>query len=305
MTTTTTTTTVEVESRRLQVSSLDRVLWPATGTTKAELLEHYLSVAPLLLPHLVDRPITLHRYPQGVGGPHFFQTRTPPHPPWLRTVTLSYPRTGKSFDAPVVDDLAGLVWAVNLTTIELHPFLGRTVDLAAPTAMVLDLDPGPPAGMVEACRVGLLLRKRLGALGLASYAKTSGGKGLHVFVPVTGTTYDATKDLARRLARELVAEHPDLVVDRMTKSLRVGKVLVDWSQNDPGKSTVAPWSVRGQEQPTVSVPVSWDEVEDAARTSTAAVFVFSLADVPRRAAQGDLFAPVLSGGEVLDSRRFP
>ncbi len=194
-----TATTVEVEGRRLQVSSLDRVLWPATGTTKAELLEHYLTVAPLLLPHLADRPVTLHRYPEGVTRPHFFQTRTPPHPPWVRTVTLSYPRTGKTFEAPVVDDLPSLVWAVNLTTIELHPFLGRAADLASPTAMVLDLDPGPPAGLVEACRVALLLRAQLDDLGLAAWPKTSGSKGLHVLVPVSGTPYDRTKAVARRL----------------------------------------------------------------------------------------------------------
>ena len=294
-----TATTVEVAGRQLQVSSLERVLWPVTGTTKAELLQHYLSVAPLLLPHLADRPLTLHRYPQGVGGPHFFQTRTPPHPPWVRTVTLSYPRTGKTFEAAVVDDLPGLVWAVNLTTVELHPFLGRTGELASPTALVLDLDPGPPAGMLEACAVGLLLRAELDALGLRSYPKTSGGKGLHVQVPVEAATYDATKGLARRLARDLVRTHPSLVVDRMTRALRPGKVLVDWSQNDPGKSTVAPWSARGQPVPTVSVPVAWEEVEHAVRERDERALVFTLADVPRRAAAGDLSAPVLAGGQRI------
>ena len=299
MSTGTGTTTVEVDGRRLQVSSLDRVLWPATGTTKAELLQHYLAVAPLLLPHLAGRPLTLHRFPQGVSGPHFFQTRTPPHPPWLRTATLSYPRTGKTFSAPVVDDLAGLVWAVNLTTVELHPFLGRLPDLARPTALVLDLDPGAPAGLLEACRVALLLRAELDALGLVSWPKTSGGKGLHVYVPVTGASYEQTKSLARRLARRLAEVHPDLVVERMTRSLRAGRVLVDWSQNDAGKSTVAPWSVRGQPVPTVSMPVDWDEVQDAVRRHFAAHLVFGLADVPRRAARGDGFAPVLAGGQEL------
>jgi bifunctional non-homologous end joining protein LigD len=299
VTTGTSTTTVEVAGRRLQVSSLDRVLWPATGTTKAELLQHYLAVAPLLLPHLAGRPLTLHRYPQGVGGPHFFQTRTPPHPPWLRTATLSYPRTGKTFEAPVIDDLAGLVWAVNLTAVELHPFLSRLPDLAGPTALVLDLDPGAPAGLLEACRVALLLRAELHALGLVSWPKTSGGKGLHVYVPVTGATYEQTKSLARRLAGRLAEMHPDLVVERMTKALRAGKVLVDWSQNDAGKSTVAPWSVRGQPVPTVSMPVSWDEVEEAVRLQAVAHLVFDLADVPGPAAHGDAFAPVLAGGQAL------
>lgn len=291
---------VEVAGRVLQVSSLDRVLWPRTGTTKAQLLEYYLSVAPVLLPHLVDRPLTLHRYPEGVGGPHFFQTRTPPHPDWLRTVTLSYPRTGKTFDTPVIDDLAGLVWAVNLTTLELHPFLGTVAALDAPTAMVLDLDPGPPAAMLQACAVALLLRAALDRRGLASYPKTSGGKGLHVYVPVQDATYQATKALARSLARELATRHPDLVVDRMTKALRTGRVLVDWSQNDPGKSTVAPWSARGSAVPTVSAPVTWREVERAVAGGDPSALGVTLADVARRLDQhGDLFAAVLAGGQHL------
>jgi bifunctional non-homologous end joining protein LigD len=164
---------------------------------------------------------------------------------------------------------------------------------------VLDLDPGPPAGMLQACRVALLLRAEPDALGLASYAKTSGGKGLHVYVPVPGMTYDETKDPARALARRLVAARPDLVVDRLTTSSRVGKVLVDWSQNDPGTSTVAPWSARAQVVPTVSMPVAWDEVEVAVGRGDDASLAFALAGVPRRAAQGDLFAPVLAGGQGL------
>jgi bifunctional non-homologous end joining protein LigD len=287
---------VEVEGRTLQVSSLDRVLWPATGTTKAHLLEHYLRVASRLLPHLRDRPLTLHRFSEGVQGKHFFQTRTPPHPPWLRTVTLSYPRTGKSFEAPVVDDLAGLVWAVNLTTIEVHPFLGTVDALDHPTAVVLDLDPGAPAGMVQACRVGLLLRDALAARGLRAYAKTSGGKGLHVYVPVREATYDDTKALARALAAGLTRSRPDLVVDRMTRSLRAGKVLVDWSQNDPGKSTVAPWSVRGHAAPTVSVPVAWGEVEQVAATGDPRPLWFTIDDVADRP---DLFAAMLEDRQVL------
>ncbi len=295
-----TTATVEIEGRRLQLSSLDRVLWPQTGTTKAQLLEHYLAVAPLLLPHLAGRPLTLHRFPEGVGGPDFYQTRTPPHPEWLRTVTLTYPRTGKTFEAAVIDDVPGLVWAVNLTTIELHPFLGTVADLAAPTALVLDLDPGPPAGVLEAAGVALILRGELQRLGLTSYPKTSGGKGLHVHVPVLGATYDQTKALARRLACELTEQRPELVVDRMTKALRPGKVLIDWSQNDPGKSTVAPWSARGYAHPTVSVPVTWDEVDHAVRDADPRSLRVLLDDVPARVAEhGDPFAPVLTADQRL------
>jgi bifunctional non-homologous end joining protein LigD len=178
-------TELEVEGRRVPVSSLERVLWPLTGMTKADLAGYYLWVAPVLLPHLVSRPLTLHRFPEGVDGPHFFQTRTPAHPPWLRTATLSYPRTGKTFEAPVIDDLAGLVWAVNLSAIELHPFLATVDDLASPTAMVLDLDPGAPAGLRAAAAVAVLLRAELDRLDLVGYPKTSGGKGIHVYVPVT------------------------------------------------------------------------------------------------------------------------
>lgn len=291
---------VEVDGRVVQVSSLDRVLWPRTGTTKADLLEHLLAVAPSLLPHVVDRPVTLHRFPQGLDGPHFFQTRTPPHPAWLRTVELSYPRTGKRFRAPVLDDLAGLVWAANLTTLELHPFLATTADLARPSALVLDLDPGAPAGLLEACAVGLLLREELDQRGLASYAKSSGGKGLHVYVPVEETSYDATKALARHLAARLTAQHPDLVVDRMTKSLRVGRVLVDWSQNDPGKSTVAPYSPRATPVPAVSTPLSWAEVERAVAAGDPTGLVASFDGIRRRLDEvGDLFAPVLRGGQRL------
>ena len=295
-----TTMQLQIGDRAVQVSSLDRVLWPHTGTTKAELLDYYVRVAPVLLPHLADRPVTLHRYPTGLTGPHFFQTRTPPHPSWVRTVTLSYPRTGKTFEAPVVDDLAALVWAVNLATIEFHPFLGTVRELAAPTAMVLDLDPGPPAGMLEACTVALQLRRELATRGLSSYPKTSGGKGLHVYVPTTPTSYDATKGLARELARVLAARHPDQVVDRMAKALRGGRVFVDWSQNDPGKSTIAPWSVRGSSRPTVSAPVTWREVEEAVRTSDPQALLVTPADVPRRLDdQGDLFAEVLSADQQI------
>ena len=292
--------TVELDGHAVALSSLDRVLWPQTGTTKAELLDHYLRTAPVLLPYLRDRPVTLRRYPQGVDGPHFFQTRTPPHPSWVRTVTLSYPRTGKSFDAPVVDSTAALVWAVNLTTIEFHPFLGTTAALDAPTAMVLDLDPGAPAGLVEACAVALLLRAELDRRGLVGYPKTSGGKGLHVYVPVVGATYDATKGLARELARLLARRRPELVVDTMTRSLRHGRVLVDWSQNDPGKSTVAAWSVRGGSRPGVSAPVTWREVERAVEAQDPSALVIGVADARRRLAEhGDLFAAVLQPTQHL------
>jgi bifunctional non-homologous end joining protein LigD len=292
--------TVEVDGRTVALSSLDRVLWPRTGTTKAELLDYYLRISGVLLPHLRDRPVTLHRFPNGVDGPHFFQTRTPPHPAWVRTVTLSYPRTGKVFDAPVIDDAASMVWALNLTTIEFHPFLGTASALDVPTAMVLDLDPGPPAGSAHACAVALMLRAELERRGLVSYPKASGGKGVHVYVPLADATYAGIKRLARELAHELAARRPDLVVDKMGKALRAGRVLVDWSQNDPGKSTVAAWSVRGATTPVVSMPVAWDEVESVVSTGDATrLHVTPQQALDRHESHGDPFAVVLEAGQHI------
>jgi bifunctional non-homologous end joining protein LigD len=254
---------LDVAGRKVRVTTLNRVLWPDSGVTKAELIDYYITVAPVLLPHLVDRPLTLHRYPEGVYGEHFYQTRCPPHPRWVRRVTMSYPRTGKTFASPVVDDLASLVWAANLSTIEFHPFLGRAAALDRPTAMVFDLDPGPPAGLVAAAEIAVRLRELLAGLGLVAVVKTSGIKGMHVFVPVRQHTYDDTKPFARAVAGLLVRDDPARVTDRMARADRAGKVFVDWSQNDPGKSIVAPYSLRGLRLPTVSMPVSWDEVDQA------------------------------------------
>ncbi|HEV2891766.1 MAG TPA: non-homologous end-joining DNA ligase [Frankiaceae bacterium] len=284
-------TTLRVLDRDVAVSSLDRVLYPATGTTKAEVIDYYVRVAHVLLPHVAGRPVTLHRFPEGVGGPHFFQTRTPPHPPWVRTARMAYERSGKTFESPVLDDLPSLVWAGNLSTVEIHPFLGLAEAQERPLVMVFDLDPGPPAGLREACEVALRVRERLDADGLAAYAKTSGAKGIHVYVPLRDATYDATKGYAKRLAAALARETPERVVDRMTRSLRPGKVLVDWSQNDRGKSTVAPYSLRALRVPTVSMPVPWDAVERADAEE--------LTYDPQRAldtvaAEGDRFAGVLS-----------
>jgi bifunctional non-homologous end joining protein LigD len=285
---------LDLAGRSVQVSSLDRVLWPDAGVTKAQLLDYYIAVAPVLLPHLADRPLTLHRYPEGVYGDHFFQSRCPPHPSWVRTVTMSYPRTGKAFEAAVVDDLPGLVWAANLDTVEFHPFLGRTATLERPTAVVFDLDPGPPAGLIEAGRIALRLRELLGQWSLQAVVKTSGSKGLHVFVPMgLRHTYDDTKAFARGVARRLAMDDPDRVVDRVGLGERSGKVLVDWGQNDPGRSTVAPYSLRGMRLPTVSMPVAWEEIAEAVRGRDENVLSFTPADVPRRVDRhGDLFSAV-------------
>ncbi|NHC15517.1 non-homologous end-joining DNA ligase [Motilibacter deserti] len=284
-----------VDGRVVHVSSLDRVLWPAAGVTKAELLDYYVRVAHALLPHVAGRPVTLHRFPEGIGGPHFFQTRTPPHPPWVRTATLSFPRTGKTFDAPVLDDLPALVWAANLSTLEVHPFLGRVEALDRPTAVAFDLDPGPPAGMRDAAQVALAVHALLEDAGLVGFAKTSGSKGMHVFVPLNGdVTYEATKGFARSVAARLTAVSGGAVTDRMSRALRPGRVFVDWSQNDPGKSTVAVYSLRGTAFPSASTPVTWPEVESVARGQLPELR-FGPDDVLERLERlGDLFAPVLS-----------
>ena len=287
---------VEVDGRHVRVSHLDRPLWPEAGITKGDVVDYYLRIADALLPYIAGRPVTLHRFPEGVGGPHFYQTRCPPHPPWLRTTTLSYPRTGKTFDVAVLDDRAALVWAANLAAIELHPFMSTADAFQWPTWLVVDLDPGEPATLVDAAQVALSARAHLEDAGLRPVVKTSGGKGLHVYARLPArTSYGDSKALARALADGLAAREPQRVVTTMTRALRAGKVLVDWSQNDPGKSTVAPYSLRGYPTPTVSTPVTWDEVAAVARAADAQSLMFSPHDVITRVNRhGDLFAAALA-----------
>src|SRR4051794_32755657 len=293
--------TVDVDGIAVRLSTLDRVLWPATGTTKAELIEYYAQIGRYLLPHIAGRPLTLHRFPEGVDGPSFFQTRAPSHPDWIRVQRMHVFRSGKEVDAVVIDDLAGLVWAANLAAIELHPYLGQAGDLEHPTMIVFDLDPGHPATVIDACDVALSVRDALTALGLRSYPKVSGGVGIHVVVPIApGHPYERTKAFARAVARVLSKEHPDLITDLMPKHYRAGRVFIDWSQNDAGKSTVAPYSVRGGAIPTVAMPVTWPEVERAVETRDHRPLVF-LPDVAlQRAAElGDLHEPTLTDLQTL------
>jgi len=285
-------THLDVEGRRVRVTNLDKVLWPAVGMTKAGLLDYYLRVAPVLLAHLAGRPVTLHRFPDGVEGSHWFETRCPPHPPWVRTQVMYPFRSAKDVRSPVIDDLPTLVWAANTGAIELHPYLGTTADLLCPTVVVFDLDPGPPAGMAECCQVALVLKGLFDQLGLESFAKTSGSKGMQLYVPVNGDGVDAdlAKGFARAVAETLEQGMPDLVVSRMTKAIRGGKVLVDWSQNDDHKTTVCVYSLRAKDRPTVSTPVTWEEVAgDPAKLS------FEAHEVIERVERvGDLFAPVVT-----------
>jgi bifunctional non-homologous end joining protein LigD len=284
-----------VDGRDVRLSNLDKVLYPATGFTKRDVIAFYADVAPVLLPHLEGRPLTLKRYPNGVDAGHFYEKNAPSHrPEWVHTERV--PTGSKAIDFVVVDDTATLVWLGNLADLELHTSLSRAQDIEHPTALAFDLDPGAPATIVECCRVGVLLQAMFEALGLQSFAKTSGSKGLQVYVPLnSGATYDDTKGFSKMVAELLEREEPSLVVSRQTKTLRKGKVLVDWSQNDEHKTTVNVYSLRARERPTVSTPVTWEEVASCAASGDPEELVFDAFEVRERIAeQGDLFAPVVS-----------
>jgi bifunctional non-homologous end joining protein LigD len=264
-------------------SNLDRVLWPETGFTKGDMIEYYRAVAPALVPHLARRPLTLWRFPEGVHRQGFWQNECRGAPEWLATATIR----GQRFC--VVDDVDSLLWIANLGTVELHPFLFRVEEPERPTALVLDLDPGPPAGLLDACEIALRLR---GSLPGPSFPKTSGGFGLHVFVPLAELrTFAETKAVARGLAESLAAELPERVIASARRDERRGRVLVDWLQNDATRSTVAPYSLRGRPRPSVSTPVTWDEVERAVTERRAELLQFGPAEVLERIERlGDLFA---------------
>ena len=287
--------TVDVEGTTVVLSNLDKVLYPAVGFTKGQVLDYYTRIAPVLLPHLAERAVTRKRYPDGVDGQVFFEKNAPRGTPdWVRTETLPSPgsSTGReTIDYVVVKDLATLVWTANLASLELHTHLWR-VDQDSPDLIVFDLDPGAPATIVECCAVALLLRPLLEADGLAPVVKTSGSKGLQLYARADAfTSAEQTSAYAKGLAQRLEGEHPDLVLHRMTKALRGGKVLVDWSQNSAAKTTISAYSLRARDRPTVSTPLTWDEVESC---TAADDLVFTSDDVLARVEEhGDLFAPLL------------
>ncbi len=285
---------VDVDGRRLGLSNLDKVLYPETGTTKGEVIEYYTRVAPVLLPHLADRPLTRKRWPDGVAADSFFEKNAPRGTPeWVRTVELPSPGSSRGTETVtyvVCDDLPTLVWLANLAVLEFHVPQWRVEDTEPqnPDRLVFDFDPGPPATIVECCQVALLVAEALAADGLLAYPKTSGSKGMQAYVPLDAEApVDEVHGYARRLAERLEKVAPKLVVSRMDKSVRRNKVLIDWSQNSSAKTTVAPYSLRGTDTPTVSMPVTWDEVERTA--TTAAPLRFELTDALERVeAQGDL-----------------
>jgi bifunctional non-homologous end joining protein LigD len=281
-------TAVEIDGRRVALTNLDKVLWPSAGFTKRQLIEYYAEVAPVLLPHLDGRPLTIRRFPDGVDGPSWHQNECRRHPPWF-PVFETTGREGRLLRFCMVDGRAALVWLANQAAIELHPFSWRVDAPRVPTQLVFDLDPGAPADVVSAARVALALRDLLAELGLDAYVKSSGSLGLHVHVPLEAPLPDA-KGFAHDVARTLETRRPADVVAEMSKSLRAGKVYVDWLQNDPTRQTVAPYSLRGLEWPTVAMPLTWDEVEHAAAAGRADVLTFLAADVAARLERyGDLF----------------
>ena len=285
-------TTVEVEGRRLTLSNLDKVLYPDTGTTKAEVIDYYARIAPVMVPHLADRGVTLRRFPDGVEGNSFFEKRCPGHrPQWIDTVLGPGDRNG-DIGYCCLDSAPALVWAANMAALEIHAPMARR-DIETPTMCVFDLDPGPGTSIAECADVGLDIRHVLDGLGLAGFAKTSGSKGMQVYVPLnTPHTHKEASGFALWVAQLLERAHPDGVVSNMKKSLRKGKVLVDWSQNSRHKTTIAVYSLRARPRPTVSTPVTWDEVEAAAGGEPLA---FETTDVVDRVADmGDLFAETLT-----------
>jgi bifunctional non-homologous end joining protein LigD len=281
-----------VEGKKLGVSNLNKILYPKAGFTKGQVIDYYIRIAPVLLPHLKDRPLTMKRYPNGVEGEFFYEKNCPSHrPKWVKTAKVWSEGNQRTMDYCLANDLPTLVWAANLADLELHTSLSRKSNIERPTMIVFDLDPGPPANIVQCCQVGIWLRDLLTTMKLKSWAKTSGSKGLQVYVPLnTPVTYDDTKGLSRSLAQHLEREHPNLVTSNMSKALRKNKVFVDWSQNDEHKTTVCVYSLRAKEEPTVSTPVTWNEVETCLKKKTPDLLRFrSDQTLERVEKHGDLF----------------
>jgi bifunctional non-homologous end joining protein LigD len=287
---------VEIDGHTLSLSNLDKVLYPEAGFTKGHVIDYYTRVAPAVLGHLRGRPLTLKRYPNGVDASFFYEKQCPSHrPDWVRTAAVYSRSNDRTIDFCLADDLPTLVWLANLADLELHTSLALAVDVKQPTILAFDLDPGPPATIVECAEVALELRTVFEHLGMEAFPKTSGSKGMQVYVPLnTPATYKQTKSLALALAQLLERRMPKLVVSEMKRSVRKGKVFVDWSQNDEHKTTVSVYSLRARPQPTVSTPLRWDEVEAVTESRDPDDLVFTSADVLERVAEhGDLFAPVL------------
>ena len=292
--------TAEIGGRELNLSNLDKVLWPQTGTTKGDMVHYYAEIAPVLVPHLAGRAVTLKRFPDGVEKGSFYEKNCPSHkPPWVGTVKMG------DVNYCLVEEAAAVVWLANLAAIELHPTLAANPDLASPTSVVFDLDPGAPADVLTCARVALLVRDVLEQLHLEAWVKTSGSKGLQLYAPLnSGATYERSAPFAKAVAQLLEKRHPELVLSYQLRAARAGKVLIDWSQNAASKTTVSVYSLRARPEPTVSTPVSWDEVDDALTTGDASRLSFQWPQVLERARhQGDLMADLLTRQQQLPDLR--
>lgn len=288
--------TLDVEGKAVPVTNLDKVYYPKPGFTKGEMLAYYIKIAPVLLPHLKGRPLTMKRYPNGVAAPFFYEKQCPkPTPPFVETTRVARHHHPGSIRFCLVNNLPTLVWAANLGDLELHTFLSKAPHVHKPTEVVFDLDPGAPADAVQCAQVALWLREMFGNLGLECFIKSSGSKGMQLYVPLnTATTYAETTPFAKAVAQTLKQAHPDLVVSDMKKELRRGKVLVDWSQNSETKTTVCVYSLRARDEPFVSTPLEWSEVENCLKKKDASLVFFKADEVLKRVEKkGDLFSPVL------------
>ena len=287
---------VEIGGRHLKLTNLEKVFYPATGFTKGQMIDYYARIAPVLVPHLTDKPLTLKRYPNGVNEEPFFEKNATKHrPDWVKTAPIWSQGNQRNVNYILCNDLATLIWVANLGSIELHPSLSHADEILCPRSIVFDLDPGPPANIIQCCQVALWLRAIFEHFGLESFPKTSGSKGMQIYVPLnTKTSYDETKPFAHLLARHLEDEHRDLVVSDMKKAIRTSKVFVDWSQNDDHKTTVSVYSLRARERPTVSTPITWAEAEHALKKKDPSLLVFETHQTLERIEKlGDLFAPLL------------
>lgn len=296
---------LDVDGIEIPVTNLDKILYPEDGFTKAQVIDYYVRISPFLLPHLKDRPLTLKRYPDGVKGEHFYEKNAPKHTPrWVKTTLVPHTEREGSIRYVLTNDLATLVWGANLANLELHTFLGHVPDLQHPDMVVFDLDPGLPAGVLECAQVALWLKETLNSLGLRGYPKSSGSKGIQLYVPLnTPATYPLTKDFARAIAEALESLYPDLVTSNMSKSLRKGRVFIDWSQNSEHKTTICVYSLRAAHgQPFVSIPLQWEEMERLLRKADHdGFFVHADAAVKRAEKLGDLFQPLLVEKQKIPS----
>jgi bifunctional non-homologous end joining protein LigD len=289
--------TLTVEDRDVSVSNLDKVMFPASGFTKAQVIDYYIRVSPFLLPHLKDRPITLKRHPDGVKGQHFYEKDAPRYTPeWVRTFAVPRRMGGSDIDYVLINDLATLVWAANLANLEIHPFLHRAPAIDQPTAVAFDLDPGEGTDVLTCAQVAFLLKDVLDRMRLKSFAKVSGSKGMQVYVPLnTPVTYEMTQPFARKVAEILAKQHPKLIVSEMAKHLRKKRVFIDWSQNSDFKTTVSVYSLRAKrDRPYISAPVKWEELRTALDTGNSEPLYFEPGPALERFQRvGDLFKPLL------------